>query len=141
MDSKKTDAGSCEMQALTASLDASRSIWNSHQELYVRLVVSIPCLTPLSPNTESRKHRVIVTGGAGFIGSSLIRYLVTHGLAEVLNIDKLTYAGNLSSLKSVEADPHYHFQKVDILNAAVAQQSDHGIPPHVHHAFGCGESR
>jgi len=57
-----------------------------------------------------------VTGGAGFIGSALIRYLVTHELAEVLNIDKLTYAGNLSSLKSVEADAHYQFQKMDILD-------------------------
>ncbi len=59
-----------------------------------------------------------MTGGAGFIGSALVRYLVTQQFAEVLNIDKLTYAGNLSSLKSVEADPHYHFQQIDILDAA-----------------------
>jgi dTDP-glucose 4,6-dehydratase len=60
----------------------------------------------------------MVTGGAGFIGSALVRYLVTQQFAEVLNIDKLTYAGNLSSLKSIEADPHYHFQQIDIIDAA-----------------------
>ncbi|MDC0317673.1 dTDP-glucose 4,6-dehydratase [bacterium] len=64
-----------------------------------------------------------MTGGAGFIGSALIRYLVTHELAEVLNIDKLTYAGNLSSLKSVEADAHYHFQKMDILDDSAIRKA------------------
>ena len=42
--------------------------------------------------------RVLVTGGAGFIGSALVRYLVQDVGAEVLNVDKLTYAGNLASL-------------------------------------------
>ncbi len=64
-----------------------------------------------------------MTGGAGFIGSALVRYLVTHGVAEVLNIDKLTYAGNSSSLKSVEANPHYHFCEADILNAAAVNKA------------------
>jgi len=79
--------------------------------------------TPESSPTEPRKHRVIVTGGAGFIGSALIRYLITNELAEVLNIDKLTYAGNLSSLKSVEANPDYHFQKADILDASAISKA------------------
>mgnify|MGYP006091733419 CR=1 FL=1 len=46
-------------------------------------------------------HRIVVTGGAGFVGSAVIRYLMTNTSAVVLNIDKLTYAGNLSSLKTV----------------------------------------
>ena len=58
--------------------------------------------------------RIIVTGGAGFIGSALIRYLVADGLAEVVNLDKLTYAGNLESLRSVASSPLYHFAKLDI---------------------------
>lgn len=71
----------------------------------------------------TRRNRVIVTGGAGFIGSALIRYLVTNDLAEVLNIDKLTYAGNLTSLTSVEAHPQYRFLKADILDAATISKA------------------
>ena len=58
--------------------------------------------------------KVIVTGGAGFIGSALIRHLVGNRLAEVVNLDKLTYAGNLESLQSVEKSPLYHFEQADI---------------------------
>lgn len=58
--------------------------------------------------------RIIVTGGAGFIGSALIRMLIKETDAEVLNLDKLTYAGNLSSLKEVADSPRYHFSKTDI---------------------------
>ena len=65
--------------------------------------------------------KVIVTGGAGFIGSALIRHLVGNRLAEVVNLDKLTYAGNLESLQSVEKSPLYHFEQADICDPAAVK--------------------
>ena len=61
---------------------------------------------------------VIVTGGAGFIGSAVCRQLVGRGLAKVVNLDKLTYAANLSSLDEVASSPDYHFEQVDICDPA-----------------------
>jgi len=58
--------------------------------------------------------KILVTGGAGFIGSAVCRLLVSEIGAEVLNIDKLTYAANLASLKPIENDPRYQFQRADI---------------------------
>ena len=58
-------------------------------------------------------RRVLVTGGAGFIGSALVRRLVARGY-DVLNLDKLTYAGNLASLRDVEGKPNYRFERGDI---------------------------
>lgn len=66
------------------------------------------------PREGCQVKKIIVTGGAGFIGSALIRYLVANRLAEVVNLDKLTYAGNLESLKEVASSPLYHFTKLDI---------------------------
>jgi len=58
--------------------------------------------------------KILVTGGAGFIGSALIRHLRARQLAEVVNVDALTYAGNPESLPGLDADPGYRFEKVDI---------------------------
>ncbi|MGO6878731.1 dTDP-glucose 4,6-dehydratase [Rhizobium ruizarguesonis] len=78
--------------------------------------------------------RVLVTGGAGFIGSALVRYLVSDIGAEVLNIDKLTYAGNLASLKAVENAPNYRFLKADICDrSAVSNAFEEFRPDFVVH--------
>jgi dTDP-glucose 4,6-dehydratase len=58
--------------------------------------------------------RILVTGGAGFIGSAVCRYLIAVEGHTVLNLDKLTYAANLDSLAPIAADPNYHFHKLDI---------------------------
>jgi len=57
---------------------------------------------------------ILVTGGAGFIGSAVIRHLIASSDYRVVNLDKLTYAGNLESLASVEANPRYIFKQADI---------------------------
>ena len=57
---------------------------------------------------------VLVTGGAGFIGSAVIRQLINDAEYKVVNVDKLTYAGNLESLACVSGDEHYYFEQVDI---------------------------
>jgi dTDP-glucose 4,6-dehydratase len=68
----------------------------------------------------------LVTGGAGFIGSNFVRlFLEKHKDADLINLDKLTYAGNLESLKDVETNPHYHFYRGDISDAAFVQRLFH----------------
>lgn len=62
---------------------------------------------------------ILITGGAGFIGSALIRHIINNTDHSVLNIDKLTYAGNLESLASIETSPKYSFQKVDICDVVI----------------------
>ena len=58
--------------------------------------------------------KILVTGGAGFIGSALIRHIIQNSSQEVVNVDSLTYAGNLDSLKNIEKDPRYSFEHADI---------------------------
>jgi dTDP-glucose 4,6-dehydratase len=65
--------------------------------------------------------RLIITGGAGFIGSAMVRYLLTTTEATVINIDKLTYAGNLDALTTVADHPRYHFVQADISDAVTLQ--------------------
>ena len=66
---------------------------------------------------------IIVTGGAGFIGSAVIRHLMQHGTHQVLNLDKLTYAGNLDSLEPFMAEPRYHFLQADICDRAAMDRA------------------
>jgi dTDP-glucose 4,6-dehydratase len=67
--------------------------------------------------------RILITGGAGFIGSALIRHLLRHTEHQVLNLDKLTYAGNLESLADVAASPRYRFVQADIADSAQVAQT------------------
>ena|SRR5690554_8005817 len=58
--------------------------------------------------------KILVTGGAGFIGSAVIRHIICATTDIVVNLDKLTYAGNLESLVTVSSSDRYFFEKVDI---------------------------
>ena len=60
--------------------------------------------------------KILVTGGAGFIGSNFVELMLNNYNNHIINIDKLTYAGNLNSLKKVENNPNYKFYHVDINN-------------------------
>ncbi len=69
---------------------------------------------------------VLITGGAGFIGSNFIRrFLDLHKDVELINLDKLTYAGNMESLRDVEPSGRYHFYKGDISDAAFVSRLFH----------------
>lgn len=73
------------------------------------------------PETRFRDRTILVTGGAGFIGSALIRHLLDETQARVVNIDKLTYAANLDSIPQAVGHNRYRFEQIDICDrAAVA---------------------
>src|SRR6516162_338108 len=73
--------------------------------------------------------RVVVTGGAGFIGSAVCRFLVGEQNATVLNVDKLTYAANLASLRTIENDPRYGFCQADIRDRKTMSALVHDFRP------------
>lgn len=66
--------------------------------------------------------KILVTGGAGFIGSALVRFLIQQTQHQVINIDKLTYAANLDNLKPIDHSPRYHFIQADICDEPLMQQ-------------------
>lgn len=72
----------------------------------------------MTDNTQNTSLTILVTGGAGFIGSAVIRHLINDTHHTVINVDKLTYAGNLESLSTIEQTPRYHFEQVDICDSA-----------------------
>src|SRR5690606_21172069 len=79
--------------------------------------------------------KLLVTGGAGFIGSNFILYwMKQHPEDEVVNLDALTYAGNLENLKSVEDNPHYTFIHADITDPEAVVKAMEGIDIVVHFA-------
>jgi dTDP-glucose 4,6-dehydratase len=67
--------------------------------------------------------RILVTGGAGFIGSAFIRYLMYHTDAQVVNVDKLTYAGDLESIACAASNPRYQFRHADICDGAAMRKT------------------
>jgi dTDP-glucose 4,6-dehydratase len=67
--------------------------------------------------------RLLITGGAGFIGSAVVRHVLRQGGCSVLNVDKLTYASNLDNLSEVLPNPNYNFLKADISDAAAMRKA------------------
>jgi dTDP-glucose 4,6-dehydratase len=81
------------------------------------------------------KKNIAITGGAGFIGSHVVRLFVNkYPDYQIFNLDLLTYAGNLENLKDVEKASNYHFVKADILDAAALKEifAKHAISDVIH---------
>jgi len=68
------------------------------------------------------KHKILVTGGAGFIGSNFIHYLIENSDAEIVNLDLLTYAGNLNNLKGLENNNRYKFYHGDVCDKSLVEK-------------------
>lgn len=75
--------------------------------------------------------KILVTGGAGFIGSAVIRHIINDTDDEVLNVDKLTYAGNLESLKEIDKSVRYTFQQIDICDKEALEKAFNSFKPNL----------
>lgn len=73
-------------------------------------------------NKAQNSMKILVTGGAGFIGSAVVRHIISNTKDSVVNVDKLTYAGNLESLTLVAESPRYVFERVDICDRAALER-------------------
>ena len=74
--------------------------------------------------------KILITGGAGFIGSAVIRHIILSTNNQVLNIDKLTYAGNLESLKEIDQHSNYQFKQIDICDTEQITKAIEAFQPH-----------
>ena len=75
--------------------------------------------------------KILVTGGAGFIGSALIRHFINETNHKILNLDKLSYSGNLKSLQSVALSSNYVFKKIDICNVKLVEKIFKSFQPDI----------
>jgi dTDP-glucose 4,6-dehydratase len=84
---------------------------------------------------ETFKRTVVITGGAGFIGSHVVRLFVNkYSDYKIINLDKLTYAGNLANLKDIEDKPNYLFVKGDICDELLVKElfTEHKVDGVIH---------
>jgi len=79
----------------------------------------------------NNSRRILITGGAGFIGSAVIRHIINNTGHQVVNVDKLTYAGNLESLIDVSDNERYHFEQVDICDAGGIKRIINNFQPDI----------
>src|SRR6266480_3740906 len=79
----------------------------------IRGLPSFPTSSLPPIQVEMKKDLILVTGGAGFIGSAIVRHLIREQGVRVLNVDKLTYAANLANLTDVCSHPEYFFEQID----------------------------
>lgn len=84
--------------------------------------------------------KILITGGAGFIGSAVVRHIIKNTQDTVVNIDKLTYAGNLESLSDISESNRYNFEHADICDSAEITRIFEQYQPDAGDAFGCGKS-
>lgn len=100
---------------------SGRSLFSSTRTLHNQHLTShyLQLTTRNPQRTSKRMKKILITGGAGFIGSHVVRRFVnTYPEYQIVNLDKLTYAGNLANLRDIEDAPNYSFVKGDIVDTA-----------------------